>query len=197
MSDVYVVVMEGMTEAIAQSTKLSDGIRTAASRAVNRTTERARTAAARAIRLQVALPASYVDPATKRLSITKHASESDLEAVITGRRRETSLARFIRSNTRKGIKVEVKPGVARYLTERAFVIKLRRGESELGNIGLAVRTDGPPPQGAYKPRQLDKNLWLLYGPSVAQVFDGVRDEIAPETADFLEQEFWRQMNLKG
>ena len=86
----------------------------------------------------------------------------------------------------------VKPGMARML-RRAFVFELKNG-----NRGLAMRTSGGRPLGAYRPTPLGKNLWLLYGPSVDQVFGGtgVAQEISPELVDYLEHEFHRLLDAE-
>ncbi len=98
----------------------------------------------------------------------------------------------------------MKPGSVRRLPG-AFLIRLRAGSATIdtkSNVGLAVRTkDGRPPPG-YKPLPLGRNLWLLYGPSVDQVFysvrtkRGVAQDITPEIEDYMEKEFLRLMELK-
>jgi hypothetical protein len=61
------------------------------------------------------------------------------------------------------------------------------------NIGLAIRLKpGESLQSTQKASPLGGGAYLLYGPSVAQVFDTVRDDIAPEVADFASFEFARQ-----
>ena len=120
-------------------------------------------------------------------------------AIITGRQRPTSLARFA-SNARigqqRGARVEVRPGSARFLP-RAFFIPLRSGNVDTkNNVGLAIRLPaGQMPSRAYKPQPLGRGLWLLYGPSIDQVFDDVANDIAPETADFLGAECLRLMDI--
>lgn len=183
--------------------ELDRDIETALVRALNRTADRSRTKAARAVREQVAFPASYVSPSAKRLFVKKKASKNSFEAVIEGRGRATSLARFSRQKPvapgqrHKGgeVRVTVKPGVTRTIS-RAFLIRLKND-----NIGLAVRTDGNKPRGAYKPKPIGKNLWLLYGPSVDQALiaasdgDGIFEEMTAENLNFLQTEYDRQMNL--
>ena len=156
------------------------------------------------IREQVSFPASYLAPSAKRLFVsTKATKVSPFEAVISGRDRPTSLARFTNQKPLGGgqrhrggqLAVTVKPGVRRYI-KRAFLITLNNS-----NVGLAVRTDGGPPNNAYAPKEIGKNLWLLYGPSVDQVLSaasnggGIYEEIVPETLDFLNDEFNRQLDL--
>ena len=179
-------------------------IETALLRSINKTADRARTLASQDIREQVAFPASYLAPSAKRLFVsTKATKASPFEAVISGRDRPTSLARFTNQKPLGGgqrhrggqVAVTVKPGVRRYI-KRAFLIALNNS-----NVGLAVRTDGGPPNNAYAPKEIGKNLWLLYGPSVDQVLSaasnggGIYEEIVPETLDFLNDEFNRQLDL--
>ena len=179
-------------------------IETALLRSINKTADRARTLASQDIREQVAFPASYLAPSAKRLFVsTKATKASPFEAVISGRDRPTSLARFSNQKPLGGgqrhrggqVAVTVKPGVRRYI-KRAFLITLNNS-----NVGLAVRTDGGPPNNAYAPKEIGKNLWLLYGPSVDQVLSaasnggGIYEEIVPETLDFLNDEFNRQLDL--
>lgn len=179
-------------------------IETALLRSINKTADRARTLASQDIREQVAFPASYLAPSAKRLFVsTKATKASPFEAVISGRDRPTSLARFTNQKPLGGgqrhrggqVAVTVKPGVRRYI-KRAFLITLNNS-----NVGLAVRTDGGPPNNAYAPKEIGKNLWLLYGPSVDQVLSaasnggGIYEEIVPETLDFLNNEFNRQLDL--
>lgn len=179
-------------------------IETALLRSINKTADRARTSASQDIREQVAFPASYLAPSAKRLFVsTKATKASPFEAVISGRDRPTSLARFTNQKPLGGgqrhrggqVAVTVKPGVRRYI-KRAFLITLNNS-----NVGLAVRTDGGPPNNAYAPKEIGKNLWLLYGPSVDQVLSaasnggGIYEEIVPETLDFLNDEFNRQLDL--
>ena len=179
-------------------------IETALLRSINKTADRARTLASQDIREQVAFPASYLAPSAKRLFVsTKATKASPFEAVISGRDRPNSLARFTNQKPLGGgqrhrggqLAVTVKPGVRRYI-KRAFLITLNNS-----NVGLAVRTDGGPPNNAYAPKEIGKNLWLLYGPSVDQVLSaasnggGIYEEIVPETLDFLNDEFNRQLDL--
>ena len=179
-------------------------IETALLRSINKTADRARTLASQDIREQVAFPASYLAPSAKRLFVsTKATKASPFEAMISGRDRPTSLARFTNQKPLGGgqrhrggqVAVTVKPGVRRYI-KRAFLITLNNS-----NVGLAVRTDGGPPNNAYAPKEIGKNLWLLYGPSVDQVLSaasnggGIYEEIVPETLDFLNDEFNRQLDI--
>ena len=182
----------------------------AMSKALNKTGPHTRTQMDRAIRDQVAYPASYLRPSTKRLFVAKKATKGKLETVIEGRGRPTSLARFIKggaagmkSRKRKpeAINVEVQPGSIHGI-KRAWVVSLP-GAKDSNNLGLAVRTEaGQKPKGAYAPKRLDNNVWLLYGPSVDQVLYSVRNnggvitEVYGPTLDYLSEEYHRQLTLE-
>ena len=77
-------------------------------------------------------------------------------------------------------------------------MKLRRGtgvyDPENANVGLAVRLqDGKLPGGMNKKQmvQVSGNLYLLYGPSVDQVFRDVRFDVQAPVGDVLESSFLR------
>lgn len=201
MAGAYAVFVEGLT-GNADFDALRDDIKLMAAQAINKTAERGRTKAAREIRDQINLPASYVSPANKRLYVSKKAQRGDLEARIAARTRATSLARFVQGQAqlnKQGVRVEIQPGKARFM-KRAFLVRLRAGGANLdtkNNLGLAVRLrPGEVLRNKSDVRRLDRGLYLLYGPSVSQVFmardgSGVAEEISPELADWMESEFMR------
>lgn len=202
MAENYVVVVEGL-ESLKSFDDIPAEIARKARMAVNKTLDRTRTRSQRSIRMQVKFPSEYLGPSGGRLTVSRRANDASLEGAITGRERPTSLARFASGRvagkgapTAGGVSVEVKPGLAQMM-RGVFLVKLRSGNTDTkNNLGLAMRTrDGRPPKAAYKPGRLGPNLWLLYGPSVAQVFRSVSDEEAPDAADFLESEFLRLMDL--
>lgn len=173
--------------------------RRAMSRALNDTArDVAMKAARRDITAQVAFPEGYLD-LPGRLEISRFASEDNLEVVITARDRPTSLARFAPSGTPvvkkgrnppgAGITVTVKPGQPQHFAS-GFLVGLKNG-----NIGFAIRL-GPGQRvrnvHTFQPIQIFKDVFLLYGPSVNQVFENVSADIAPEVTSALEAEFMRQ-----
>jgi len=189
----YVVAVEGISETIKSLGEMPASVQRFARMAVNSTTKRARTLASKRMREQVAWSASYLSEKEDRLSITKQATDGDLEAHIRGRFRPTSLARFATGESRQGVRVRVKPGRSELLG-RAFFMKLRAGKSieTKSNRGLAIRLKpGEQMTGKHKMIQVAGNLYLLYGPSVDQVFRTVAEDIAPEASDMLEAEFLR------
>lgn len=198
MNEPYVIAVQGLNDI---PSGFSGAIAENAVRAINKTIERSRASASRIMRSQVNFKASYLSR-QDRLGVTKKATRADLEAVITGRHRPTSLAQFVRGSAvvgsrRAGVTLEVKPGLIQRLP-KAFFIKLRSGNTDggPGNVGLAIRLpQGKKPDRAYKPTLVGKNLWLLYGPSIDQVFDDAANDISPDAAEFLEAEFLRLMDL--
>lgn len=200
-----VIILEGLEKFADAAGNLPANVETAITRSINKTLDRTRTRAARAVLDQVAFPASYLGPATKRLWVRQRARNGSLFGSIEGLDAATSLARFAKqkvptagSQRPKGDKIDVrvKAGGGFKAIPRAFLIRLRNN-----NVGLAVRTNGGQPPGAYKPKEIGKNLWLLYGPSVDQALlaatdgDGVYEELSPEALDFMVGEFHRQIEL--
>jgi hypothetical protein len=204
MAGNYAVIVEGLRD-IREIGQFRDEILFNAVRAINRTADVGRTQAARRIGQQVAFPASYLNPAQKRLFVSRKATRATLEARITARARPTSLARFVSGSAAggQGLRVEVKPGSTRFL-RRAFLIKLRAGSANIdtkSNMGLAVRLKpGDDLRNKKSVVKMARGLYLLYGPSVDQVFldnsgQGVADDIAPDLAEKLTEEFLRLMEL--
>lgn len=199
----FAVAVEGV-ETIRDIQELRPQIRLAAARAINKVARDQRAEAARRISDQINLPRSYVSPASGRLSVTQQATRSSLEARITARGRPTSLARYAKGSPgRAGVTLEVKPGQSNFL-RRAFLIKLPQGSSQTDtrfNLGLAIRLrPGESLQNKAQQVQLSKGLYLLYGPSVQQVFlnnkgSGVADDLAEPTAERLEAEFNRLLEI--
>lgn len=140
---------------------------------------------------QIAFPRGYLSK--ERLGVRRKATRATLEAVISGRDRPTSLARFAEGATpensrKRPVIVRVKPGKTIGL-KKSFLVRLNNN-----NIGLAIRLPaGQRPRDAYKPVQLASNVYLLYGPSVDQVLQGVLDDDAgANIGDMLSRNFIRQ-----
>lgn len=170
-----------------------DKVPEAARLAINQTAERRAIPLARdEITSQVAFPKGYLNG--DRLSISKKATNVDLEAVISGRDRPTSLARFVVGSTvpgrqKNGVRVVVAPGETRVM-KTAFTVNLNNG-----NRGLVLRTkDGEGVKGKrLQARPFGENLYLLYGPSVNQVFTNVAEKVLNQVGDYLGDEFLRQL----
>lgn len=197
MAENYAVFVEGL-DALQNFEELKRGIELAAIRAINRTADKGRTRAARELRSQVAFPAQYVSPGGGRLVVSQRASAGSLEARIRGRHRPTSLARFATAATKEGVRVEVKPGVAKFMP-RAFLIRLNQGASRTDtkfNQGLAIRLrPGETLRNKTQAIRMASGLYLLYGPSVDQVFRTVAQDISGDVSVDLETEFLRLIEL--
>lgn len=193
----YVVAVEGL-EAIDFDNAPAK-IRRYASMAVNRALRRARADAKKQMLAEVNFGARYLGNVSDgALRIAAFSTPATMEGRVRGRDRPTSLARFTRQQPlargarrrRTGVTVSVKPGSSNTL-ERAFLVRLNQGRS----IGLAVRTQGGPPAAAYKPSRLANGVWLLYGPSVDQVFRGVAQDVEPDAIKVFRDEFLRLVQV--
>jgi|AntRauTorcE11897_2_1112592.scaffolds.fasta_scaffold13383_3 hypothetical protein len=177
--------------------------RNAARLAINDTIRRGRRQAKQEILKQVNLKPSYVN----KTRLTENlASNDNLTGSIVGRRRPTSLARFdsvalYQPNRTKsgrkpaGVTVRVKRG--RKKIPNAFLINLKAGNRDGANQGLAIRVpSGKKPRRRFNAKPLYKNqssdVYLLYGPSIQQVFDDVAEDLEPQLGTYLNREFRRQ-----
>lgn len=199
MAAQYAVFVEGIDN-LRFAESMSANIELAAQRAINRTADRTRTESARRIRKEVAFPAAYLNPSAGRLTVARRAGQGSLEAVIRGQFRPTSLARFVVGTPRGGgVSVMVEPGMARFM-RRAFLVRLRQGSGSVetkANKGLAIRLrPGETLENKRTARRLSSGLYLLYGPSVDQVFRTVSQDVSPQATAQLEAEFLRLLELK-
>jgi len=154
----------------------------------------------KAMKSQIGFPGGYIDD-VERFGVSRYATPGHLEAAITARQRPTSLARFATSGGvgHEGVTVRVKAGRSTHL-KRAFMVRLRQGtmlDDENFNLGLAVRIPGG--EAAVRNKKdksrmvhLAKDVFLLYGPSVDQVFRGVSVTETPHVLNDIEAEFYRQ-----
>lgn len=189
----YLVAVDGLSELFEDFDNVADRIKTRASMAINATARKFRTEGSREIRKQVAFPARYLDSkADGKLRVRRQASAERLEAAIEGRFDPTSLANFVtgsKARGRKNPKLRVSPGSTTFIPN-SFIINLANQ-----NKGLAIRLK--PGESLRNKRKMisftkaDANLYLMYGPSVDQVFRSVAGDISPEAALFLEREFLR------
>jgi hypothetical protein len=152
----------------------------------------------KSIHSQVAFPGGYLEEAEK-FGQTGYATPGHLETRISARQRPTSLARFATGAVgREGATVHVKPGRSIRL-KKAFMVRLRAGtvmDNDNFNLGLAVRVKpGQTIRGKRDTSRmvhLAKDVFLLYGPSVDQVFRSVAETDTPAVLDEMGLEFFRQ-----
>lgn len=180
--------------------------RRAARLSTNDAARRARAKSATEMMKQVAFPTGYLGTVRNgNLRIAKFAKSSDLTAEVQGRFRPTSLARFtlnksemLGKNRRGPARVQVRPGRVKTI-ERAFLMRLKRGmQSAAGagvnaNLGLAIRLHpGERVENKKQMVAMGRGVYLLYGPSVNQVFRAVAKDVAPEVGSYFNTEFSRQ-----
>lgn len=168
--------------------------------AVNDTADFAHAESSRRIRDQVAFKVSYLGTADGggNLAVAKRATRGgDPEAILVGRMRPTSLMRFVQGTFQRGrpVRLRVSPGRLSSMSN-AFPMKLRRGrgiyDPDNANEGLAIRLKkGESVRNKREMVQVSGNLYLLYGPSVDQVFRTVRADVAPAVSEHLERDFLR------
>ena len=168
--------------------------------ATNDSIDFARRVASKDIREQVNFTTGYLAQ-PNRLNVTRKATSSEVEAVLSARSRATSLANPIFNKTtptfgRRRGKRPVRVKVARNgggEIQDAFFIKLR-GAKDGFNVGLAVRTkDGRSPRGTRGAKPIfGGSAWLLYGPSVGQIAFDVFPDISNDVAGYQVDQFVRQ-----
>jgi len=160
--------------------------------ALNQTAERKGLKMARdAISLQVDFGRAYLqDP--RHLSVAQKATTNNLEAIIRGSDTPAGLARFLVGGPtplKTGLTIRIKPGRTEQLP-KAFLMNFRSGY-----VGLAVRLapgDRLRNKHSALPLKAGSNVFLLYGPSVDQVFRGVASDISTPLSEALVTEFLRQ-----
>lgn len=169
--------------------------------AINDTARFAQRIGAKAIGDRVNFQRQYLTGgANPRLAVRRRATNTDLEATVTGRDRPTSLARFAKSNASFGRQktspvLQVATHGKSAPVKGSFFVKLRAGAEDSGgfNVGLAVRLKpGERVPGKRKMASTKSGLYLLYGPSVGQLYRVVADQQADEVAEHLVDEFIRQ-----
>ncbi len=174
--------------------------REAAVFAVNDTAQFARRLSSKEIRQEVNWSAGYLLK-EDRLAVVRRAYGENLEAVVRGRNRPTSLATFSNQtptfgSRKRAIKVRVAASGGAKEIKRGFFMRLRSGgqlTEEASNIGLAIRLKpGERIRGKHTTVGIKNGLSLLYGPSVGQVFRTVAQNVSGEVADKLVDEFVRQ-----
>lgn len=177
--------------------QLGQSVEPSASDAINETAVFARRLGSQEIRQRINFTAKYIDGG--RLAITRRAKPADLEAVVTGRDRPTSLARFAQGSPRFGRqrtppRVRVKASGGASPIRNGFWMRLRRGNAvvsaENANIGLAIRlAEGERVKNKNEMVPIGRNLYLLYGPSVGQVYRTVAEKSSDEVSAQLANRF--------
>lgn len=200
------VSIEGLESVSRFLESFPEATKRAAHRAINQTADRKGFAAMRALmKEQIAFPPGYLEDQT-RFRVGQRATSDNLEATVVARQRPTSLARFVsnrgaigRTGPAAPLIINVKKNRRKTL-QRAFLIRLRAGQSASAdnfNVGLAVRlAAGETLINKKFARPMQGNLYLLYGPSVEQLFENLLPSKMGEIGEYLETEFLRQMNLE-
>jgi len=151
----------------------------------------------KAVAAEVQFPPGYVDD---KIEMAQHATPTRLVASVVGRQRPTSLARFATSGTvggKGGVTVRVK-NASRHMPD-AFLVRLSQGASisdDGYNVGLAIRLKPGMvlnKKDTARMVHLDRNVVLLYGPSVDQILrNEAAEATSDEVVDAIATEFFRQ-----
>lgn len=200
----FAIFVEGL-KVFEDIERMSAELRLKAAQAINTVSRDGRSYIAMQIEREVNFGPGYLAPSKKKLFVAKQANRNDLEGIIRASSNPSSLARFAQGNlnpSRRG-GVTVRVGQKTETLRRAFLIKLRSGSASIEtkfNLGLALRLrPGEKLRNKKFARQISSGLYLLYGPSVDQVFagregDGVADQSSERIARDLENEFLREWN---
>ena len=158
--------------------------------AVNDAADFSRSFGASDITKQFNVTSSYLKGGdSPRLGVVKRASNTSLEAIVRGRDRATSLARFSKTalpaqfgKQKRSPTVAVLKGSGGKQIPKSFYVRLRNG-----NVGIAVRLKkGDTVQGKNKMVSARRGYYLLYGPSVDQMFRSTSlRTVEPATVRFL------------
>lgn len=156
----------------------------AASRALNRAIQQARTAANRDIRDGLKLKSSYLN---QQLRIAKKANPGELEAVLSTRKRGVLMTRYPHRELKNGgVSVNIR-GV-RVKMPGAFLMRFANGRT-----GIMVRVAS----AAGTPNKRSRGLETLYSPSPSQAFSTVMPDVKTLAAARVIGEYERLMRLKA
>lgn len=197
MAEKYGFSVEGL-DTLDELKSLGSAIVSNASRAINDTLDYARREAAYDIGQEINFPADYLSPQSGRLAVAERSNDATLEGTVVARHRATSLARFSATGFGSNPVVNVEVGAGYKEFKRAFFVHLNAGSSTetKSNLGIAIRLKAGEKIKNKKVAaiELDKNLYLLYGPSVDQAFRMFVDgdmKFKTSVLDHLEKEFFR------
>lgn len=162
-----------------------------AAHAINDAIDYARQQGAKSILDEVNFPPGYLER-PDRFAITQRATASNLFAALSARHRPTSLGTFVVTAQRgRGVTVNVKgrvqaiPGAfATRLknNNQGVALRVKKGESLIG------RTAGTARLPVLREDQWG-TVYLLYGPSVNQVFHHVSEDISASVERYLLDRF--------
>lgn len=207
MANVLEINLDGVKDLQSFFETAPEAVTAAARDAINGAVRFGYAESSRQIRQEVNFTQDYIGSVAQgnRLKVSRYATQDNLEGTITAEQRAVSLARFADDRSlggKEGVTVRVKAGGAARRLATAFLIKLKAGNAAVSqdnfNIGLAIRLK-PGETVGNKTKQIpygkgDPTLYLLYAPSVDQVFRDVRDKVTPAIEDYLSTEFYRQFD---
>lgn len=172
-----------LDQAESRLRNINNGFPRAFSRALNRTSVRAKTRGIQDIRLDVGLTTTYLRTViwSSNDRFENKATFSNLQSKVSARRRGLRLFNFLRSQIwAQPIRTRVKPAGASHVWNNAFFLRLRSGTLAGGSLGIFIREN--------------RELKHLYGPSPSQVWTEVHQDIMPEMQDYLQEQLETEVN---
>ena len=185
----------GAKLAVKKLRGLDNKINQAASNGINRTATKARTEAIDAITDKYTLSASYVNG---KLKVVARSSPLNLRATIASNTVATLLDRFQSVDSKDGVKVRVRRSSGMKTINGSFRVK---NLTYSGTTGIAMsKVDA---RRYYKSQGLnglankikgDRGIHVLHSMSINQIFETIKDDIAPNVQAFLLRTFLRNLD---
>lgn len=189
MAFVQVYVAKDNRNALVKDLQyIKDGANLALTRALNESSNRAKTRGSQEIRKDVRLKAAYVKSKLKSAKDTpaNKATFSRLQSKVSADSRGLLMSKFVTTGIGETpIKSRVKASGAITEWKSAFWLKLRQGKTQDGTLGVFIKRKKLGKRGG--------KFKAVYAPSVSQVFNEVREEIAPEMNDYFIERLNAQM----
>lgn len=187
----------GIDQFARQLERYPQQARKAASMAVNDTAAWSKTQARILMQSQILLPRETLENA--RFGVRQSATGANPEAVVSASNNPLGLSRFVVSPKVPGAaypKTRIKVGgrTIQWGQEGqkggsyAFLLQTPNGAD---GVALALRTTTPL-RNSRAARKIGRNLYILSGPSVNQMFARIAPELVPRIEERLQGEFARQ-----
>lgn len=163
--------------------------------AVSDTAQWARTYVKRTASLAVRLPPEVMSGGKFTVKVDRKA----MSATVSASKNVMGLSRFVTSERKAGAKypstkIKIGGGVKQWGHpgvkggDYAFLIPTPNGAD---GVALALRTKTPP-RNTRAARKIGRDLYLLYGPSLDQIFGRYMPTLVPRVETYLQAEFARQ-----
>jgi hypothetical protein len=157
-------------------------------RSLNKTATYGRKRVNQEIRKKASLKLAYING---KLSIKPPATWTRLKVKISAEKRGVLMTHFTHTMLKRGgATVKIKPGAGRVKFQKAFKTTVKAGGKKVEV--LAIKVPGKYATGSQK-------FNVIYGPSVSQLFDGIRDNVDRELLEYIDLDVDKQISaaLRG